>query len=52
VERVTALSGVPHQQVLHLFTMISTMRASSGHSSRDLKLLVTTIREFNQRSKR
>jgi len=52
VEKVTALSGVPHQQVLHLFTMINMMRTTSGHSSRDLKLLVTTIREFNQRSKR
>lgn len=52
VERVTALSGVPFQQVNKLFSMINTMRASEVHSDSDLKALESAIREFNKRSKR
>lgn len=52
VDRVTALSGVPHEQVQHLFAVIIAMRISKTHSSKDLKNLVELIRQFNQRSKR
>lgn len=52
VERVTALSGVPWQQVNNLFSMINQMKGYDGHSDRDLKALETEIREFNKRSKR
>lgn len=52
IERVTALSGVPHQQVNHLFGMINQMKSYSGHSDKDLKALEAEIREFNKRSKR
>ncbi len=52
VERVTALSGVPLQQVQHLFHTIKTLRYVNNHTSKELKTLVTLIREFNQRSKR
>jgi hypothetical protein len=52
IERVTALSGVPWQQVNHLFSMINHMKTYSGHTDRDLKALEAEIREFNKRSKR
>lgn len=52
IERVTALSGVPHQQVNSLFTMINNMRLHDAHSGKDLKALEAAIREFNTRSKR
>ena len=52
VERVTALSGVPFQQVNQLFMFINTLRMQSKHSDKDLKALEMAIREFNKRSKR
>lgn len=52
IERVTALSGAPWQQVNELFSMINRMKAYNGHSDKDLKSLEMAIREFNKRSKR
>lgn len=52
IERVTALSGVPWQQVNNLFSMINHVRARSDHSDKELKALEAAIREFNKRSKR
>jgi hypothetical protein len=52
IERVTALSGAPWQQVNHLFSLINQMRATTDHSDKDLKALEAAIREFNKRSKR
>lgn len=52
IERVTALSGVPHPQVQHLFQTLKTLRYVTNHTSKELQTLETLIREFNQRSKR
>ena len=52
VEKVTALSGVPFNQVNALFSMINIMRATSAFSDAQLKALDETIRDFNSRSKR
>jgi hypothetical protein len=52
IEKVTALSGVPHTQVAALFSFILRVRAGSEHSDAELKELETAIRNFNKRSKR
>lgn len=52
IERVTALSGVPHQYVSNLFNTINYMRSSESHSEDDLRNLEEIMREFNKRSKR
>ena len=52
IERVTALSGVPGQQVTNLFNTINYLRSFEGHSESDLRNLDESIREFNKRSKR
>lgn len=52
IDKVTALSGVPHAQVKRLFTTIERMRIVNVHTADDLKELVKMIREFNERSKR
>lgn len=52
IEKVTALSGVPHAQVVELFGLLSTLRGAQVHDDWQLKQLVTAIREFNKRSKR
>lgn len=52
IEKVTALSGVPHMQVAALFAYINRIRAGSEHSDAELKELDAAIRDFNKRSKR
>jgi hypothetical protein len=52
IEKVTALSGVPHMQVAALFAYIIRVRAGTEHSDAELKELDAAIRDFNKRSKR
>jgi hypothetical protein len=52
LERMENLSGVPADQVKHLFATIDYLRVTSGASEKDLKNLEKLIREFNERSKR
>jgi hypothetical protein len=52
LERMENLSGVPKDQVRHLFATIDYLRNSQGAGERDLQNLEKLIREFNERSKR
>lgn len=52
LERILNLSGVPRDQVQHLFATIDYLRTTEGASEKDLKNLEKLIWDFNQRSKR
>ncbi len=52
LERVLNLSGVPKDQVQHLFATIDYLRTTQGAGEKDLKNLEQLIWDFNQRSKR
>lgn len=52
LERIENLSGVPKDQVRHLFATIDYLRNTPGAGERDLKKLEDLIWQFNQRSKR
>ena len=52
LERMENLSGIPAQQVRHLFATIDYLRNAQGAGEKDLKNLEKLIREFNERSKR
>jgi hypothetical protein len=52
LERLHNLSGVPRDQVQHLFATIDYLRTTQGAGEKDLKNLEQLIWDFNQRSKR
>ncbi|CAN5134115.1 DUF4350 domain-containing protein [soil metagenome] len=52
LERMENLSGIPPEQVRHLFATIDYLRNAQGAGEKDLKNLEKLIWEFNQRSKR
>lgn len=52
LERITSLSGVPREQVQHLFATIDYLRSTPGCGERDLKNIEQLTWDFNKRSKR
>lgn len=52
LNRIESVSGLPQQEVRHLFSTIDYLRTTTGCSDKDLKNLEQLIRTFNQRSKR
>ncbi len=52
LERMENLSGVPKEQVHHLFATIDYLRNAQDAGEQDLKKLEKLIWDFNQRSKR
>ncbi|MEO5644908.1 MAG: DUF4350 domain-containing protein [Bacteroidia bacterium] len=52
LERIENLSGVPKDQVRHLFATIDYLRNTPGAGEKDLKKLEELIWQFNERSKR
>ncbi len=52
LERMSNLSGVPKEQVHHLFATIDFLRNAQDAGEQDLKKLEKLIWDFNQRSKR
>ncbi|HET6991839.1 MAG TPA: DUF4350 domain-containing protein [Bacteroidia bacterium] len=52
LERMESLSGVPKDQVRHLFATVDYLRTTQGCGESDLKNLEKQIWDFNHRSKR